>query len=372
MTIRANWYQLDLGSLPRGIVVAESTHGSAALWAGPITSLLEELAEQLPPGSHPDVVFLGDRRPHSLAAVLGSVSPTHPAASREAAPSVDRQLGRYPVVGPVMWEVERGSARPVLLLLTGTPLDLDDWATPAVARRTLVYRLTGPERVTPAVFTELGPEADLGRLGAHLRDAVTTVRVGGGAAVVVDWADDAGRWADGATTCGPPAAGPFHFLVAHAEGVVPDAVVGRASGAESRLQLVPARPPDPPAAVALSPAEGTILTMWASGRAFWCGACRQNHPPGALWCPPNEGRPGLFPTLAAGPAAPTYVAATRGGRWDATPVPRGIVVLPDGRVVVRRDGAAPVCDFDGTRWNFGGDDPGRFVPAGDARFALRP
>ncbi|MBX9578996.1 MAG: hypothetical protein K2X87_01700, partial [Gemmataceae bacterium] len=50
-------------------------------------------------------------------------------------------------------------------------------------------------------------------------------------------------------------------------------------------------------------------------------------------------------------------------------VPRGIVPLPDGRVLVRRAGAAGCYGPDAGRW-MPSDDPGGWVPLGDGVFAF--
>ena len=370
MGIQTNWYAPSLAALPRGVVVVEATRAAATLWDGPVASVLEELADQLAADSYPEVVFLGDRHGHPLAGVLLGLSSPHPAAGGTPVP-IAPQLGRYPVAGPALWAVECGPPRPILLLLNACPLDLDDWATPALARRVLVYRLTGGERVAPPAFTELGPEADLGRLAAHLRDPAEAVRVADPAALVVDWHGDECRWDAGGVACGLPAAGGPLLRVAHPDGFRPEAVVRRASGAEYRVPLAPATPPAPTPAITLTRAEETVLTEWANGRPFWCGGCRRPHPPGALVCQTGGG-PGLFPTLPPGPVAPLYLATDRGGRWHLSPAARGIAVAPDGRVLVCRDGATAGYEFDGGVWAALVDEAARFAPAGDGVYALRP
>ncbi|HJZ57769.1 MAG TPA: hypothetical protein VKE74_22610, partial [Gemmataceae bacterium] len=55
-----------------------------------------------------------------------------------------------------------------------------------------------------------------------------------------------------------------------------------------------------------------------------------------------------------------------------TPVPRGIVPLADGRVLVSRDGAASEYVFDADHWEAFAEDPGAFVPLDGGGFVIRP
>ncbi|MBX9583497.1 MAG: hypothetical protein K2X87_24615, partial [Gemmataceae bacterium] len=288
--METGWYALDPASLPRGVVIADASPAAAALWHGPVASVLEELADRLPAGARPEVVFLGGRVRHPLGDVLRGLGSGHPAAAGPGV-GIAANLGRYPAAGPALRDLFDGPPRPVLLLLNGPALDLDDWAVPEVTSRVLVYRLTGADRVSPAGFAELGPDADLGGLVAHLADPVRAVRVTGFA---LDWDNDAHRWGDGELTAAGPAAVPLRVRLARADGATPEAVVSRTSGAEHRLTLTPCPTPVEPAAVPLSAAEGLILDQWERGNGFYCGACRRSHPPGRVRCDAGGG-PALLP-----------------------------------------------------------------------------
>ncbi|MBX9625117.1 MAG: hypothetical protein K2X82_15025 [Gemmataceae bacterium] len=349
------WFRADPAGLPRGVVVADATAAAAPLWDGPVLSVLEELAEQVPPAEQPEVAFLGGRELHPLAEVVRAI------ASGEAR----RQLGRYPVAGPVLWDLLRGPPRPVLFVLAGPPADLADWDVPEVTARAAVYRLTGPGRVSPPGFTEYGPADDLAAAVAHLRDPVRTVRVGS-PAFALDWEGDA-RWEAGVLTADGPGGVTARLL--HPEGGMPEAVFVRASGAEHRRTMTPTDGPPAIAALGLTPAEGVVLDVWRAGHPYHCGACRRSHPPGQVGCRPPAPAGGLFPTLAEG--MPSVHVAVRGpGGWAVTPVPRGIVPLPDGTVLVRRPGAAPGYEWDGAGWVPLADDPGGFVPVADGAYIL--
>jgi hypothetical protein len=361
--MHTGWYALDPAALPRGVVVADASPAAAALWDGPIASILEELADRLPADARPGVVFLGGRDRHPLGGVLRGLGSGHPAADGPGV-GIAANLGRHPAAGPVLRDLLDGPPRPVLFLLNGPTLDLDDWAVPEVTSRTLVYRLTGTGRVSPAGFAELGPAADLGDLVAHLADPVRSVRLDGFA---LDWDNDAYRWADGELAADGPAAVPVRVRLAVADGATPGAVVTRTGGAEHRLALTPGTAPADPAEVPLTAAEGLILDQWERGNGFYCGACRRPHPPGRVRCDPGGG-PGLLPT-AAGLAASLVVAARRSGGWAVTPVSRGVLPLPDGRVLARRPGAAGCYGLDAGRW-VPFDDPGDWLPLGDGAFAV--
>ena len=356
--VTTGWYALDAAALPRGVVVADASPAVAALWHGPIASILEEVADRLPADARPDIVFLGGRVRHPLADILRGLGSTHPAA---AGPAIDigANLGRYPVAGPILRDLLDGPPCPVLLLLNGPALDLDDWAVPEVTSRLLVYRLTGTDRVSPDGFAEVGPDADLAGVVAHLADPVRSVRIAGFA---LDWDNDRFRWDGGALSADERAAIPARVRLALPEGTEPAAVVTRAGGAEHRPALSPAAAPPGPPAVTLAPAEGMVLDLWERGQAYYCGACRQSHPPGQARC--EGGGPGLLPT-----AAGLVVVARRVGGWAVAPVPRGILPLPDGRVLVRRPGAAGCYGLDDGRW-VPLDDPGPWVPLGDGTFAV--
>lgn len=364
------WYRADFGSLPRGVVVADATVAASNLWDGPIGSILEECADQLPAHAHPDVVFLGDRRAHPLADVLKGLGSAHPAAQPGKAVGLAAQLGRYPVVGPLLHEMEFGPARPVLLLLNGPPIDLEDWAVPTIARQVLVYRLTGTDRVSPAPFTELGPAADLGALVAHLSDPVRKVEGGGETALALDWENEGYSWVEGALKCDGPAGLDLLARFTHAEGCPPHATVTRASGVEHRCTMVPHAGPAGPAEVPLTPAEGNVLSMWERQRSFHCRSCQRDHEPGRLHCPGAVNGPGLFPTVATAARAPLYRAGRDGGRWHLTPIPRGLLPLPTDRVLACRDGTAAFYSFDGTRWTRQVDKPGRHVALENGQFAI--
>lgn len=354
----AGWYTLDPAALPAGVVVADASPAAAALWHGPIASVLEELADRLGADARPEVVFLGGRVRHPLGGVLRGLGSPHPAA---AGPAVDvaANLGRHPVAGPTLRDLLDGPARPVLLLHNGPALDLDDWAVPEITARVLVYRLTGPDRVAPAAFTEVGPDADLADVVAHLADPIRSVRIDGFA---LDWEPDLYHWQDGVLTADDAAAVPARVRLAVADGETPGATVTRAGGADHRVALTPGRGPDRPAAVALSPPEGLVLDLWERGQGYYCGACRRSHPPGRVRC--DGGGPGLLPTVAG-----LVVATRRAGGWEATPVPRGVLPLPDGRVLVRGPGAARCYGVDDGRWS-PWDDPGEWVPLGDGGYAF--
>lgn len=370
-SLKTAWYRLDLSALPRGVVAVEASASAAGLWFGPVASVLEELVEKLPPNSHPEVAFLGDRQTYPLSAVLRGLSST---SAPGTGPTVDiaAQLGRYPVLGPLLWELSRGPVRPLLVLANSPLLDIEDWAVPEVTGRTLVYRLTGTEPMSHPAFREVGPETELGVLVEHLRDPVRGVRVGQGEALAVDWDNDAYRWDDGALVWGPPAAAELTASFLHPEGRVPEAVITRGNGAEHRLALAPVPPPVEARAIPLSPGEGNVLNLWRRGTPYWCGNCSRSHPPGQLWCAGVPAGRGLFPTLRDAPAAMAYVGEARSGEWVLTPVPRGIVPLADGRVLVSRDGAASEYVFDADHWEAFAEDPGAFVPLDGGGFVIRP
>lgn len=349
------WFRAGPAGLPRGVVVADATAAAAPLWDGPILSVLEELAEQLPPAEQPEVAFLGSRTLRPLAEVVRDIS----------SGEVRRELGRYPVAGPVLYDLLRGPPRPVLLVLAGPPADLADWDVPEVTAQVAVYRLTGPGRVSPPGFTEYGPADDLGAAVAHLRDPVRTVRVGG-PAFAVDWDGDA-RWEAGTLTADGPGGVTARLLVP--DGVTPEAVFVRASGVEHLAPMTPVAAPPAAPALGLTPPEGVVLDVWRAGHPYHCGACRRSHPPGQVGCRPPAPPGGLFPTLGEAPAA-VHIAVRGPGGWAATPVPRGVVPLPDGAVLVRRPRAAAGYEWGGAGWVPLAADPGGFVPIAGGTYIL--
>src|SRR5205809_981916 len=124
MTPAIGWYRLELGSLPRGLIVADARPTAAGLWAGPIASILEEVADRLPADAHPAVAFLGDRTAYPLSRVLRGLGSTHPHAAGEPV-RIEAQMNRYPVAGPALRDWELGPPRPVLILLAGPTIDLE-------------------------------------------------------------------------------------------------------------------------------------------------------------------------------------------------------------------------------------------------------
>jgi hypothetical protein len=352
------------------VVAVDATAAAAGLWFGPVASVLEELAERLPPESHPEVAFLGDRRTHPLGAVLRGLSSTSPAAS---GPPVDvaGHLGRFPVIGPLLWELSRDPARPLLVLGNSPLIDAEDWAVPEFTGRTLVYRLTGTDAVSHTAFREVGPETELSVLVEHLRDPVLGVRVGHPAALPVDWDNDSYRWDDGALVWEPPATPELTAGFLHPEGEPPHAMVTKGHGVEHRLALTPASPSAAPAPIPLRPAEGNVLNLWRRGTPYWCGGCSRSHPPGQLWCSGSTGGAALFPTLRDCPAAAAYVAEPRAGEWVLTPIRRGVLPLPDGRVLVARSGAAAEYNFDAGRWEPFAEEPGAFVALDSGGYLIR-
>lgn len=368
--LQSGWFRLDLAGLPRPVVAIDATAAAAGLWFGPAASVLEEVAEKLPPAAHPEIAFLGDRKTYPLAAILrGLSSPLAPPTG----PSVDvnSQVGRHPVLGPLLWELSKSPVRPLLLLANAPVLDAEDWAIPDIASRLLVYRMTGADPVTHPAFREVGPETELGVLVEHLRDPVTAVRVRHESGLAADWDNDAYAWDEGALAWQPPAAPELGVRFLHGEGPPPAATVRKAGGAEHTLPLVAAPAPADPAPVPLAPAEANVLNLWRRGTGFWCGQCSRTHAPGQVWCPGQADGVGLFPTMAANPAG-AYLAEPRSTEWQATPIRRGVVQVAPGQVLVSRPGAAAEYRFDAGRWEPYADDPGAFVPLDTGAFLIRP
>jgi hypothetical protein len=368
--LQSAWYRLDLSGLPRAVVAVDASASAAAMWFGPVASVLDEIAEKLPPAAHPEVAFLGDRKTYPLAAILkGISSPLAPPTG----PSVDvnSQVGRYPVLGPLLWELSRGQVRPLLVMANGPVLDAEDWAVPEVTGRTLVYRMTGADRATHPAFREVGPETELGVLVEHLRDPVTAVTVRHEAGLAVDWDNDAYTWDDGTLTWQSPAATDLSGRFLHGGDEPPAAVVKKAGGAVYRLPLVPVAGPADPLPVPLTPAEANVLNLWRRGTGFWCGQCSRTHTSGRVWCVGKADGPGLFPTLAATPAG-AYLAEARANDWLAKAVRRGVVPVAPGQVLVSRPGAAAEYRFEAGRWEAFADDPGPFVPLDGGGFLIRP
>lgn len=357
--LQCAWYRLDLTGLPRGVVAVDATPSAAALWFGPVASILEEIAEKLPAEMHPEVAFLGDRKTYPLASVLrglampGTVKPG-------PAFDVASQLGRYPVLGPLLWELSHGPARPLLVLANATILDAEDWAVPVFAERTLVYRMMGADAVSHPAFNEVGPEADLGVLVDHLRDSITAIRIGHPVALAMDWSNDACRWTDGVLhgTANELLDLTAQFL--HPANVPPEVVVMKASGAEHHLKPSLAASPETAAAIPLTPAEGNVLNLWRRGSGFWCGRCSRTHAPGKLWCAGTANVPGLFPSLDGAKALAVQVAVC-GGEWTAMPVPRGVAAISENAVSVTRAGTSAEYHFDGERWLAVEGEPSGFL-----------
>lgn len=365
--LRKAWYRLDLAALPRGVVAVDVTANAAALWFGPVASILEELAEKLPPESHPEIAFLGDRRTYPLSVVLRALS-NAPGATVDIA----SQLSRYPVIGPLLWELSRGPGRPLVILANSPLLDAEDWAVPEVTVRTLVYRLTGSGPITPPAFREVGPETDLGVLVEHLRDPIRRVNVGHGAALAVDWDNDAFLWENGILNGEPPASLELNAAFVHPEDRPPEAVVTRGAGVAHRITLVPI--PFPPATpcVPLTPAEGNVLSLWQRGTPFWCVACSRSHPPGQLLCAIPGSRSGLFPSLQGLANALAYRVELRTGEWLLTPLSRGIMDLTEGRVLVNRERSAPEYQFVDGNWLAFADEQNPFISLDGSTFLIRP
>lgn len=363
--LQSVWYRLTLEGLPRGVVVVDATPSAAALWFGPVASILEEIVEKLPPEMHPEVAFLGDRKTHSLDTVIRSLAPG-PATG--AAIEIPSQLGRYPVLGPLLWELSRGPARPLLVLANSPILDLEDWAAPEYAGRTLVYRMMGSEPLSHPSFREVGPETDLAVLVEHLHDPIASLRIGHPSALAMDWSNDTFRWEDGMLHGTATANLIAQFLHPH-EGQ-PEALVTKQSGIEHRLTLAAAPPPEAPTRIPLSPAEGNVLNLWRRGSGFWCGHCSRTHAPGQVWCRGSGNPTGLFPSFATLNAL-AYLSECRDGVWFAMPVHRGITPISDRAVSITRSGAVAEYHFEDRHWLAVVGDPGTFLALDDSRFLIR-
>jgi hypothetical protein len=320
----------------------------------------------LSPESHPEIAFLGDRRLHPLSDILKSLS-----GAPDPPVTIASQLGRYPVIGPLLWELSKSPPRPLVILANSPLLDAEDWAVPGITGRTLVYRLTGSGPYSHPAFREVGPETELKLLVEHLQDPVLSVHVGGESAFVIDWDNEDYRWDDGYLICERPSTTIVHAAILHPEDEAPHAVVKLASGAEHQIALTPASPPVLPPVVRLTPAEGNVLNLWQRGTPFWCESCSHTHAPGQFRCESPTSGWGLFPSLNDRITALAYHSELRSGEWLLTPLLRGILNLHDGRVLVNRERAAPEYQFENGKWEPFVDEASALISIDGNSFLIR-
>ena len=306
------WFEIDCAGDPpaRGTLVCDATAAAAAVWSGPLLSVLEAFAEG-PAAGHPDVVFLGDRVAHPLAEIL----------RRAADPArLAADLDRGPALGPwAAWATPRPT---VVVLLAGTHVvDLADYATPEWRPKLRAYRVLGTDGSTATGVPEFGP-ADLDAVIEFLTDAPTGLTVAGPGGVVLNWSPggvadwDRVRWA---APPWPPAGGRVAVEFSHPEDAAPTATLTRRSGATHPCGVTAATAPLPEAAVPLPPAAETLLTLWGRGTAWSCDRCGSAHSPGVARCATGGGS--LLPVLPAGRL------------WSVRPRPGGRVAVPAGRLV---------------------------------------
>lgn len=354
------WYRFDAGLLPRGIVIVEAMRQSASLWEGPVASLFETLAESLPANLQPEIAFLGDSRTFPLQAVQQNTI------------TLARELGRYPVLGPLLHALQRDALGdvPLLVITTRPVVDIDDWNVPEVTRRTLVYRLFGEARVSPDGFREVDNTTDFSQFVEHLSDPIEHVRITQDQGLAVNWSGsgylrqgpglEAGGLADYATT--------VQFV---SSGSAPaTAQVRRRSGVERRVPLRTAAPLPESEAVPLRGSEGSVLSFWRRGMTYYCPGCRWSHPPGHVRCRDAGGAP-LFPTLESRPIGTVVVVENQGGAAERfREVPRRRLLLEDGRVLDWSEDVPKFQVYRGDQWH---DEAaaGRFLSIGENRHALR-
>jgi hypothetical protein len=362
--MQVQWYQLSQEHLPAGVVFIDATKGAERLLReGFVLSILEDLWDNLPATLRPEVGFLGGRRSFTLLEVIGALSGER---VEGAAVDLDRELGRFPVVGPGLREWIRAQTRPVVLLTNTRILDLDDWTVPEVVMSLLVYRLTGYDRLTPTPFREVGTETDLGVLVEHLRDSVLEWTVGDSQVFVVDWdvPDLVGE--DGTVRRKGGKLEAVSLLLAHAEGHLPQATFRRASGTTVKVRMIESQAHPKRPAIEIPHAETIAIDTWRGGRPFWCAECR-GHTPGQFWCG-NRADKATFPSLA-GTARGTAWAFKFDRRWLASPAPNGIVIL-DGQAVVNRNGEWKTYAYDDGRWSPTDELKDRLIKRSDDEFLI--
>ncbi len=358
-----SWFRLNLAALPRGVVVVDASASALPLWLGPIASVLEELAEKLPRESHPEVAFLGDRRTHPLDKILAALAPG-------SSFDIASQLGRFPVFGPLLWELSHERPRPLLLLANTPLLDGEDWAVPDVTARTLVYRLIGEQRISCEGFREVGPETDLSVLVEHLRNLIRSLRIGHPAALATCWDNEAFSWEACALNWRTDASLELTAAFVLPQNCTPTAEVVRADGVTHNLALEPAETPAEPLPLTLSAAEGNVLNLWRRGTPFWCSHCSRSHPPGQLACHGPETGLGLFPSLRN--PAPAYRAKLHATEWSLAPLPRGLLTQADGSVIEVRRHREMLHTFEHDHWIASEREPNHFRALDDGAYLLHP
>lgn len=361
------WWSVSADTLPRGIVAVDATREAAPLWRGPYFSVLEELAAILPESARPEIAFLGDVRTYPLDEVLRGVDPT--ARPTGPAVAIDVNLGRCPLVGPLMRTAAEGQQRTIVVLTNQPILDLDDWDVPGVQESLAVYRVIGADRLTQGGIPEWSTaDTELSHVAKYLHNPLTRVRVGGDGVYPLAWDAPEYRWTEGTLIADNP--GPLHVSMTgsddrpRAEGV-------RANGGRVELRVTPCDPRPDGVTFELAPAEAMVLDLWSGGTAFACRGCGRVHPPGQVRCLGGTDGAGPLPTVAAFDTGTVCLVTRHPGRWSGRTIPSRVVELPDDRVLVWHAADARVYERSGEAWTSGTPWVRGMTPVGQNVFVVQ-
>lgn len=354
-------YQLDVDQLPPGVVVIDASTEFAPLWSGPVVSVLEELATLSAGRSPPGVAFLGGSELYPVEAVLRGLGGNED--------WIEKQVGRCPLLGPLLWKLQASAPRPVVVVTDTPPLDLTDWSVSDFTRRVAFYRLTGAGPVAPGFAEWSSTETELATVARHLADPLKQIRIGGAGTVALDWDDPSGTWRDGLLIVEEPQRSAIVCQFASSDDARPRAWGIRTSGREVEFSLSRLGPRPEEARRDLSRAEGIVLELWRQGNPYYCKSCEAEHTPGRVRCPIGGGD--LLPSLAELPSGTVGVVTPRNGGWTFRAVPRGVIPLGDSHVVVWADDNGGVYTAQGDRWVVAESLPARFVNLSDGSYAVR-
>ncbi len=361
------WHLFDPKQLTAGVIAVVATAESQPFWPGPIVSLLEEIGERCP-STKPDCAFLGGADLHPLEAVLRGID----AAGRPPGLVVplEENLGRYPLLGPLMRRLETGAQRPVLVIAMGPVIDAEDWIVEPKWPIAFL-RLTGSERIAPREFVEwTADDANFAVIAEFLADPLVNVRLGGDGMVAVEWHAKEYRWEQGRLATDQPPTQPVRVQFSGVALPRPRMTGQRKSGAMVDLPMRDC-PPEPTSrgTATFSVGECVVLDLWRQRSPYWCAKCSQTHLPGVVLCINGENR--LFPSLETFPPGTVCSVSRRTGGWVMETVPNGVLLLDDDRLCVWHGPRAALVTRDNSTWEPTEGTSERFIPVSTDQFALR-
>jgi len=329
--------------------------------------MLEEIRDRCP-STKPDCAFLGGSELHPIDAVLRGVDST----GRPPGLTVpfEANLGRYPLMGPLMRRLETVGRRPVLIIATGPVIDAEDWI-PEPGSPVAFLRLMGSDRIAPNEFVEWSAnDADFAVVAEFLSDPLQNARLGGEGLAALEWQAKDYRWENGWLVTDQPPTQSVRVQFSISVAAQPRVTGKRKSGALVDLALQEC-PPEPTSrgVATFSASECVVLDLWRQRSPYWCAECSQTHLPGVVLCPSGDNR--LFASLGKFPPGTVCLLNRRTGGWVMETVPRGIFAIDDDRLCVWQDRHAILVTRTDEKWGSSEESSDGFITVSSERFALR-